>query len=412
MIHAHSLQNHGPKSIIASMPHKNSEHGWEIMSTKSEVTDSSKANNQSQNMRCEQPRIGRPISTLVRNLAGDEYEEELFWGLANSIGQKKNFKLKILGACAAFIAVAGAVYATYNINIKLDKLISIQEGVSAGSDVALTKPVHALLQVAASDEVKKPANDPTEFIRDNIAKTLGLDKGLVLVKAVPEFNLFAVQIGSKGFLTDTTGTVAIPTKVVLPLSGQKEYFSSSTKSDVTSDALSRVNVSSPKVNNSSESNFEPDDQQGLDPNILFSNLGGMTIDLPAKGVKKGEIMVFFDTKCPHCKTQFNDIVAYADKGYEIKFLNTPLKSGADAIFTTAFCSGAPFEALNEYMQNGAFSKSYTDFDAANVGCMRKSGEIVLDVVKLMPVMPGTPYFAIKDVGFGTRKFIDAYLAGN
>lgn len=412
MIHAHSLQNQGLKSIIVSMPYKNSVHGWEIMSTKCEITDSSKANNQSQSMRCEQPKIGSSISTLVRKLAGDEYEDELFWGLVNSIRQKKNFKLKVLGACAAFIAVGGAVYATYNINVKLDKLISIQEVVSAGGDVALTKPVHSLLQVAASDEVRGSANDPTEFIRDNIAKTLGLDKSRVLVKAVPEFNLFAVQIGNKGFLTDSTGSVAIPTKVVLPLSGQKKYFSSSTQSDVISDALPRVNVSGHKVYNSSERKFEPDDQRGLDPNILFNNLNGMTIDLPAKGVKKGEIMVFFDTKCPHCKTQFNDIVAYADKGYDIKFLNTPLKPGADAVFTTAFCSGDPFGALNEYMQNGAFSKSYTDFDAANVGCVRKSGEIVLDVIKLMPVMPGTPYFVIKDVGFGSRKFIDAYLANN
>ncbi|HDX8428212.1 TPA: hypothetical protein RQN23_002912 [Aeromonas veronii] len=381
------------------------------MSTKSASTDNSVKNISSQSHRCDHPQIGTSIPQLVRKLSGDEFENELFWKLAYSIRNKKSFKLGLAGACAALLVIGGSAYAVHNINAKLDELISLQ-GAAANNAVAANRPAYAEPQEVSKNEVVKPASSPIELIRTNISKTLGLDKSMVLVKEVPDFNLFAVQIGTKGFLTDATGSVAIPTKVVLPLSGQKEYFTASVKTDAEPDVLVREIANRTEIKSQSEGKVEPDDQRGLDPNILFKNLSGMTIDLPAKGVKKGEIMVFFDTKCPHCKGQFNDIVSYADKGYDIKFLNTPLKPGADEIFTTAFCSGAPFEALNEYMQNASFSKAHLDFDTANVGCMRKSGDIVLDVIKLMPEMPGTPYFAIKDVGFGTRSFVNAYLASN
>lgn len=381
------------------------------MSTKSASTDNSVKNISSQSHRCDHPQIGTSIPQLVRKLSGDEFENELFWKLAYSIRNKKSFKLGLAGACAALLVIGGSACAVHNINAKLDELISLQ-GAAANNAVAANRPAYAEPQEVSKNEVVKPASSPIELIRTNISKTLGLDKSMVLVKEVPDFNLFAVQIGTKGFLTDATGSVAIPTKVVLPLSGQKEYFAASVKTDAEPDVLVREIANRTEIKSQSEGKVEPDDQRGLDPNILFKNLSGMTIDLPAKGVKKGEIMVFFDTKCPHCKRQFNDIVSYADKGYDIKFLNTPLKPGADEIFTTAFCSGAPFEALNEYMQNASFSKAYLDFDTANVGCMRKSGDIVLDVIKLMPEMPGTPYFAIKDVGFGTRSFVNAYLASN
>lgn len=382
------------------------------MSAKSATTSNSRKDNQTHGQRCDHPQIGTSIPLLVRKLAGDEFEDDLFWKLAYSIRNKKAIRLRIVGACAAILALGGSAYAVHSINAKLDQLLSLQGGTIASNALVQQQPAKSPTQVVISDQAKKPTSDPIEVVRANISRTLGLEKSMVLVKAVPDFNLFAVQIGTKGFLTDSTGTVAIPTKVVLPLSGQKEYFSSSIKVNAIPDASPSVVTGNPQPNTSPDISVQPDDQRGLDPNILFKNLNGMTIDLPAKGVKKGEIMVFFDTKCPHCKKQFDDIVAYADKGYDIKFLNTPLKSGADEVFNTAFCSGAPFEALNEYMQNGAFSKPHMDFDVANVGCMRKSGEIVLDVIKLMPEMPGTPYFAIKDVGFGTRGFVNSYLAIN
>ncbi|WP_323947509.1 thioredoxin domain-containing protein [Aeromonas hydrophila] len=382
------------------------------MSAKSATTNNSKKDPQTHGQRCDHPQIGTSIPLLVRKLAGDEFEDDLFWKLAYSIRHKKAIRLRIAGACAAILAFGGSVYAVHSINAKLDMLLSLQGSAIASNVLVQQQPAKSRHQDVISNKAQMPTSDPIEVIRANISKTLGLEKSVVLVKAVPDFNLFAVQIGTKGFLTDSTGTVAIPTKVVLPLSGQKEYFSSSVNVDVIPDVSPSVVAGNSQHHTPPNNNVEPDDQRGLDPNILFKNLNGMTIDLPAKGVKKGEIMVFFDTKCPHCKKQFKDIVAYADKGYDIKFLNTPLKSGADEVFNTAFCSGAPFEALNEYMQSGVFSKPHLDFNVANVGCMRKSGEIVLDVIKLMPEMPGTPYFAIKDVGFGTRGFVNSYLAIN